>query len=935
MSLERKHIHMKKVISGKFKFSMISSPKLVSTRTLKPELSKPVVTRSHSPKFMSPGLQGIKSKEVSKELSESIAHRVKASISGSSGSAMGNILCRPLRSQKKKQNAKANAVINDCADEKKNSGDFLPPPPPLPPPLLLTKKHKSNAVAHSKQSLTKCKERKCFAVSRESSAKASQVPSIHDKKPKLKSIPKQPLRSLRRDLRSRSKFKMPHAEPATSPATRRSTRGQNTSSSSPSSGASSYTHSQDETKSTTSSTSLVTRQSIARKAKERLMVKRKSSAAIVSSTSGEEDDVKSSKPKKAKVQAQRKFAYPQAYSPSYTPSKVKNGDMINSTKSCSIFNHCPSTEDFLTFLCLRGTPSLPPSLDLFKVQSKPIPNLLRLMPKQLAGRKRSAPSTLQSDSDINIPGIEPLPREDSAPFTPTQNPTKCTKTSLPRLSKTTAIASVTLMQQKMNIRDRRLRLDNRQFKASDRISKNLQNSLKSNKKNIVGNGPQQLPPNLSPVPPPILSIQRSRHPPPLIPIVPWENKRQTNNHLSSRNAAGRKSSFVRNNLTRSSGRSSIRNCVPWNNNTINHRLEQDLQEDQSPIITTSRAKNRGLRKEAQKNNHKNSDRQSRISQRLKNERCSGEVINGSNHLRGKLDPPNGHTLLSQIKLLKGSRRERKEKKCSCHSQNCSQITRSRHKNADREFAFEGAIEEVLKTAKRQKKLKDMKRRSSRKLRNSSVMLRDRVQAAELKLEDSIIEKADAINNVLSTNGISKRLTIPLTNCTFNNNVLRKESMICPKAHLNHEFKEKLTELKIKEGEEEECPVAKPNKMRNPLLLKNHKELLPSKVTSETTPQKLQKKAQGQSPKRNRAKTKNGLTPFKILKEEPPVESGPSRFIEGVKEGLVLRPTAEEWSDPMAYMESIADQLNEYGMCRVIPPDGWRVGYTPQEIAEQN
>ncbi|XP_063951718.1 uncharacterized protein LOC135153230 [Lytechinus pictus] len=353
-SLERKRSHKKKVISGKFKFSMISSSKLVSTRTLKPELSKPVVTRSRSPKFMSPGLLGIKSKEVSKKLSESIAHRLKASVSGSSGSAMGNILCRPLRSQKKKQNAEANAVTNDCADEKKNSGDFLPPPPPLPPPLLLTKKHKSNAVAHSKQSLTKCKEKKCFAVCRESSVKASQVPSIHDKNPKLKSIPKQPLRSLRRDLRSRSKFKMPQAEPAASPAIRRSTRGQNTASSSPSSGASSYTDSQDETKSTTSSTSLVTRQSIARKAKERLMVKRKSSAAIVSSTSGEEDDVKSSKPKKAKVQAQRKFAYPQAFSPGYTPSKVKNGD-INSTKSCSIFNHCPSTEDFLTFLCLRAS----------------------------------------------------------------------------------------------------------------------------------------------------------------------------------------------------------------------------------------------------------------------------------------------------------------------------------------------------------------------------------------------------------------------------------------------------------------------------------------------------------------------------------------------------------------------------------------------------
>lgn len=291
-SVETKRSHKKKVLPGKFESSKISRSKLVSTKTSKQELPKPVVTRSRSPKASSPRLLGLKPKESSKESSESIAHRLRASALVNSGSAMGSVLGRPSRSQERKQTTEANAVNKTCSDESKNSGDFLPPPL-LPPPLLPPKKHKSNAAVLVKQSSTKRTEKKCFAVSRErSSVKAKRVPSVHGKSPKLNSIPKRPLRSLRRDLRSRSKFKMPQAEPVTGPTTRRSTRSQNTSS------ASSNTDSQDETKSTSSTSSSVTRRPTVRKAKERQVAKRKSKATTVSSTSGEENDTKGSKPKK-------------------------------------------------------------------------------------------------------------------------------------------------------------------------------------------------------------------------------------------------------------------------------------------------------------------------------------------------------------------------------------------------------------------------------------------------------------------------------------------------------------------------------------------------------------------------------------------------------------------------------------------------------------
>ena len=366
--------------------------------------------------------------------------------------------------------------------------------------------------------------------------------------------------------------------------------------------------------------------------------------------------------------------------------------------------------------------------------------------------------------------------------------------------------------------------------------------------------------------------------------------------------------------------------MPSKNNNAAHKQRQEIpHQDQTNVIATSKSKDNGRKKDIQRNAEKVRERKRRKSERLKAERCTGNVMNGSNHVLEKLEgTPNGHTLLSQLKLLKASKRERKEKRCACHSQNCTLKTRSRHKNGDRDLQVvkELDIEEVLKRAKKQKK--EFKQRSSRKLRNrnSPMMLRDRVHDVEMELDDSLLNKAEEI---LTNNGISKKLTIPLTNCTLNNNILRKDNMVSTKAHLNHEVEKKLNELKIKEDEGEipgEAVPVKSRKVRNPLLVKNHKELPSPKVAAaEVTQQKQPKRNQGQAQKRS--KPKNGLAPSKAAKQE--VKQGPSKFVENVKEGLVFRPTAEEWSDPIAFVQSIADQLSAHGMCRVIPPNGMKVG----------
>ncbi len=65
-------------------------------------------------------------------------------------------------------------------------------------------------------------------------------------------------------------------------------------------------------------------------------------------------------------------------------------------------------------------------------------------------------------------------------------------------------------------------------------------------------------------------------------------------------------------------------------------------------------------------------------------------------------------------------------------------------------------------------------------------------------------------------------------------------------------------------------------------------------------------------------TVKSYTP-RLLEETP---SDPRPF--GLTDCPEFYPTVEEFKDPMAYIKSISPKAKDYGICKTVPPQGWKI-----------
>ncbi|RLU17613.1 hypothetical protein DMN91_009849 [Ooceraea biroi] len=121
----------------------------------------------------------------------------------------------------------------------------------------------------------------------------------------------------------------------------------------------------------------------------------------------------SESPKRTKVHAQRKFAQGASTVFNTSPTPVKDKEKTKPATVTELITHKrPNTEDFLTFLCFRGTSILPPSLNFFNVgnkKEKQEPKPARISTEKIPSATSTNTETQKQDTcQKNVTKVKPV-----------------------------------------------------------------------------------------------------------------------------------------------------------------------------------------------------------------------------------------------------------------------------------------------------------------------------------------------------------------------------------------------------------------------------------------------------------------------------------------------------------------------------------------------
>ncbi|XP_072051876.1 LOW QUALITY PROTEIN: uncharacterized protein [Amphiura filiformis] len=584
------------------------------------------------------------------------------------------------------------------------------------------------------------------------------------------------------------------------------------------------------------------------------------------------------KTKKPCLKAQRKFAQSLPSSPSTTPLSTPLRAACGS--SGILLNYCPKTEDFLTFLCLRESPSLPPHLDLFGIS------------EQIQDKAEPPDFPSEFPDDIRIPGVEPLPAD--RPGSPASSLTTTEEES----------ATESCMCEKGAIRARA------PYNATCRGTAKPCSSELHHRRTLA-------PPCLTPLHLLLLQSPLPRTPP-LICMVPTKTDPESPNNKMPKL---KMPSLKRPNTLHTRG--------------PNNRLTRPVlvKEDQrrTPTSTTVRRNNRvltnGLKKEEKD--------VKKVRKEVKRQRGQRKVVNNVHHKANNVvvrklkrkrkvvdyaEASSGDSMDEFDGRLKTKKRKPVKKECPDEPSPTTVGLDGRLKTKKRKPVKAERSDEPSPTTVNSN-LKNHKHKQAINLLVKSKRIRhhgfSRKSSIQLLHDSKLLLRGKVRENLkITVNSFTNDSTVKNNVKRKNNHVMDDldhvvDSLELPvKRTSNHND---LNNHEINPYAFDECdePVSPVRRRGRPPGSKN-KPKLPNAAKSPKSTSSAASTSNSHHPSYNGKVNANGKDHNAAPSSSTTLQDAP-----------VFHPTQEEWRDPMEYIKSIAEQGELSGMCKIIPPKGWR------------